>query len=142
MELNKDAKLDALFSPAMRSAISLNAQEPGLGNAPEMEAGVDFKSKLESLRSMLAEDGLSLTILKMSLRDLKEQIRADPTISVEMLPEEIGLLSEALLRTEQIRIVAETQAKQRKADKKLGKAGVKKLSQEEIQELNSGELEF
>jgi hypothetical protein len=87
--------------------------------APKIEeAGtVDFKSKLESLRSLLAEDDLSLDILKMSLRRLKQHITDEPTIVAEMLPEDIGLLSQALFRTEKIRIIEEAKPKEKKGGK-------------------------
>ena len=114
--------LDALFTGrATKTALSatkLEATNSGNSADGSLEAGtVDFKSKLESLRSLLAEDDLSLDILKMSLRRLKQHITDEPTIVAELLPEDIGLLSQALFRTEKIRIIEEAKPKEKKTGK-------------------------
>ena len=114
--------LDALFTgratQTALSATKLEAASSGGKADGSLEAGtVDFKSKLESLRSLLAEDDLSLDILKMSLRRLKQHITDEPTIVAELLPEDIGLLSQALFRTEKIRIIEEAKPKEKKTGK-------------------------
>ena len=98
------------------------------------DENVDVKSKLEVLRGLLNEQGIDLEILKTSLGYIKKSIQADVHIVAELLPEDIGLLAEALMRTEQIRIVEEAQAKVRKSTKKKGPSAKQIIS--EIDENN------
>lgn len=98
------------------------------------DENVDVKSKLEVLRGLLNEQGIDLEILKTSLGYIKKSIQTDVHIVAELLPEDIGLLAEALMRTEQIRIVEEAQAKVRKTTKKKGPSAKQIIS--EIDENN------
>lgn len=126
--------LSGAFSKGTTTTQEINEAINSRGLDSLSDENVDVKSKLEVLRGLLNEQGIDLEILKTSLGYIKKSIQADVHIVAELLPEDIGLLAEALMRTEQIRIVEEAQAKVRKTTKKKGPSAKQIIS--EIDENN------
>ena len=126
--------LSGAFSKGTTTTQEINEAINSRGLDSLSNENVDVKSKLEVLRGLLNEQGIDLEILKTSLGYIKKSIQTDVHIVAELLPEDIGLLAEALMRTEQIRIVEEAQAKVRKTTKKKGPSAKQIIS--EIDENN------
>ena len=82
---------------------------------------IDFTSKLELLKQMLASEGVGLDAIKLALKTIKEELISEPTKVAEMLPEDIGLLVQALFKTENLKIVEEAKASSKKKTRGPGK---------------------
>ena len=125
------ASLDKLFLkkpdkpelPKLDSPTSIISTEGGL---------LDFGSKLAMLRQLMAEDGLDLDTVKMALKDIKEQLVAEPTQVAEMLPEDIGLLVQALFKTENLRILEEASKAVRKTKTAKGKGKAIEIDEDNL----------
>lgn len=91
------------------------ASPPILPSVPE--ASLDFDSKLAFLKKLVTQEGGDIELLKISLKDLKSYLVSEPTRVAEMLPEDIGSLVAALLKVENLRIVADAAPKAGKSKK-------------------------
>lgn len=115
--------------PNMDALFKVKPAEPAATSLASPLVAVDFTSKLALLADQLAGEGSDLELLKYSLKELKSYLVAEPTMVATLLPEQIGLLIQALFKTTSLRIVEDAKPKVSKPRAAKGSKGMAKFEQ-------------